>query len=380
MARVLTIYNSGTWYDEANDDLIARMAKLTGGTRGKDWELNPGPGSKGQIRRDGPGVSTRIPVGGPVGMVVRHAVGDEISKIEGGALGTGTEATAEAIVRLATTLKPEVVNMVGWSRGAVAAVVAANYMAQRNITAGVNLFLIDPVIGAGNRHLHWKPLDTIGNNVRKAVVIQQMHDDNWMMPPHMLSSAGDRSRLLLLPMPGKHSSAVEKSTDGTYDEAYTLTERLCHAFLTERGTMLRALVGSNEPCITLYSRLWAKTLGKAIATDRRTAVRPLSRSVFNAHHMDVLSEVIPKNATALRQLLSQHSPYLPPDMKNAALTEINLVKQRLAADTDTQTYLEHLRWAVLLAEQMTPGAQIKDMLKVQQTPSGPVLRAPLPGH
>lgn len=305
--QVLTLYNSGTAYDTTSPDLIALLARTTSGVRGVDWDINPGPGSAQQARRDLLPRAVDV-LGGGSSVLFNAATGMSPGQALGQAFGAGISESIAISLDLITRTTPAKVNFCGWSRGAITCLMTASALSRSHPSLPVNLFLFDPVIGdpAANAAL-WRgeSTDVIGANVREIAVVQMLNEDRFIMQAHLPASLapGARRGLSLHPLPGQHASAVEPS-NGPYAKVFNIGNGLAKAFLNRHGTRFTSYSPySDAKFLELYSTLWralrstpSVPLGNnryELREQQRQQV-PSDRSFsmpnlfFNEHHVQVM--------------------------------------------------------------------------------------------
>ena len=150
MARVFTVYNCGTGFNrERTEELIGYLGSITQGMQAKPNTVTPQ--DKWMIC-DGPGSSSR-------GINSdAHTPGSGLfKKLRGNVTGHGWEQNvtqAMTIIQFIHAASPiSVINMAGWSRGAVTCHMLSNALASDPKTQNIkiNIFAADPVAGPGNR-------------------------------------------------------------------------------------------------------------------------------------------------------------------------------------------------------------------------------------
>src|SRR5690606_31402337 len=156
--NVFTVYNCGTGYNRGKNDIVARLSRDT---------------NQPQIIHDGPGSGGFNPFRG------RNPGGK--STLGGLLAGSGVSANVESGLRAGADARrngPLVVNMCGWSRGAITCFKLAHAMANDAVTRDVpvNIFAVDPVPGGSalNNHM-WKNCGT-SPNLRMCNVVLAQHD------------------------------------------------------------------------------------------------------------------------------------------------------------------------------------------------------------
>lgn len=206
-----TVYNCGTGYNRNCNDVVAQLNRetvslhlITDGPGGGGWTGgNPGGASK---------------LGGLIG-------------------GSGVDANVAAALEEIGRHKVAsmVLNMCGWSRGAVTCFKIARALWENPETRSiaVNIFAIDPVPGgsAFNNHM-WRGID-VASNVRLCRVILSQHDRRSLFAPYIPPVTGPFMDVDL--MPGDHSTIVEPHASRV--EASELVKDMAKRFLSARGTV-----------------------------------------------------------------------------------------------------------------------------------------------
>jgi len=210
-----TIYNCGTGYNRSKSDIVARLNRDT---------------SSPHIIHDGPGSGGFKPGGGhnPGGATT-------LGGLIGGSGVDANVASGVAAVKAAQRGGPVLVNMCGWSRGAVTCFKIASALAADRETAGirVNIFAVDPVPGgsAFNNHM-WRNIAVTANIGICAVVLAQ-HDRRNLFAPVYPKVTGPFTDVDI--MPGDHSTIVEYKEGRS--EAHELVYDMAKRFLRARGTL-----------------------------------------------------------------------------------------------------------------------------------------------
>lgn len=167
-------------------------------------------------------------------------------------------AVAAISERMDDNALPDVVNMIGWSRGAVTCLRIANKLAEIFPNIRVNIFAIDPVAGAKAGE---KLADTqdIGNNINAYIATLALHDVRKGFRPQDLSRVNimpGAGTIIFLPFPGQHNTQVKKTTDVKSDVP-RIVWHLAYRFLKAHGTNLGRSVISNLVPVSL-SRYYAR--------------------------------------------------------------------------------------------------------------------------
>ncbi|HEX8895194.1 MAG TPA: hypothetical protein VF783_17830 [Terriglobales bacterium] len=243
MPAVFSIYNCGTSHNRQNlDETVADLARRTAGSENRDWMINDGPGSsphrvgksatalERSLAAQAKTPGTRDPITGLKQATFCEALRGVIS-------GEGWEDNvAHTMAVLDATIDlPHVINMAGWSRGAITCFMIAHALYNNPRTAGieVNVFAFDPVPGPGNFDDPDKV--TLPGNVKHYAAVVQEDERRKIFRPTLIDAdqtPGFKTRFYY--MPGGHSTAVyrlknEVGLIGTY---------LAHHFLQKHGTQL----------------------------------------------------------------------------------------------------------------------------------------------
>lgn len=163
------------------------------------------------------------------------------------ATGGGVQQNVDNTVELIRALnlanhKPDAINMLGWSRGAVTCIRIAwkLYQSQdvnlRSIP--VNIFAVDPVAGAG--HSTEVDATTVTPNVRNYFATLAMGEKRRFFKPiagHRLRVADPNvTRAWIVPMPGHHTDTAKNN-----NIIGKLVFNLCYRFLDNCGTPVPAM-------------------------------------------------------------------------------------------------------------------------------------------
>ncbi|MFO0813990.1 MAG: hypothetical protein U0796_12260 [Gemmatales bacterium] len=229
----LTIFNCGTAYHRNSPDVIAHLNKVTTSPH----HINDGVGS-GNMVPFSTGVGKSNPGGARTlgGMIFGSGIE---ANVAAGIEAITSHIKAETEAARGRKPLPPIVNMAGWSRGAVTCFKIANIMSQdaQLKSIPVNIFAIDPVPGSsgvGNSEM-WKHIELTGN-VKNCCVIIAWHDSRRafapiIVPKNMVPAGCNYYTYL---MPGNHSSIVEEKAGIT--EAARLVKHMAMRFLIQYGT------------------------------------------------------------------------------------------------------------------------------------------------
>ncbi len=217
MPTPFTIYNCGTGYNRSANDIVARLNRETASAH----IIHDGPGSGGFVPGGGHNPGGKTTLGGLIG-------------------GSGVDANVAsgvAAVKQSLLSGPILVNMCGWSRGAVTCFKIASALAEDPSTKNikVNIFAVDPVPGgsAFNNDM-WKKIAVTGNLGMCSVVLAQ-HDRRKLFAPVYPTVDGPFTDVDI--MPGDHSTIVEYKEGRS--EAHELVCDMAKRFLRARGTTFK---------------------------------------------------------------------------------------------------------------------------------------------
>jgi len=308
MARVFTVYFCGTGFNrERTDELIGNLGSITAGMEAKPG--NYGPHDAWMIH-DGPGSSSKVEGSGA------HTPGKGIlKKLRGNLTGHGWEQNVEdamdAIRFLTQQRKIAIVNMAGWSRGAVTCHMLANALRKDPLTAGIsiNIFAVDPVAGPGNRKAPEK--NSLGDNIANYQCVVSEDENRSIMKPvnvYALQSGAEAigTHFKIIHIPGEHNTGVMKGTP-----AGKLVWALAHKFLMKRGTTLTSplVLTPIEICeqyggIRYYMGAFRNmhgTTGKQLGTEARAIQNGFLNHHYwvNDHHRNTFMKAFPNIARAI---------------------------------------------------------------------------------
>ena len=235
MAQVFTVYNCGTGFNrERTDELIGYLGSITSGMQAKPNSVTPQ--DKWMIC-DGPGSSSK-----GINPDAHTPGSGLLKKLRGNVTGHGWEQNVNAamtIIKFIHAASPiSVINMAGWSRGAVTCHMLCHALASDRETQNiaVNIFAADPVAGPGNRADPRK--NTLPGNVSNYFAVVAENENRSIMKPVnvgqiMTDSHGMAQKVKVITVPGEHNTGVLKGTP-----LGKLVWFLAHKFLTRHGTQL----------------------------------------------------------------------------------------------------------------------------------------------
>ena len=234
MAKTFTVYNCGTGFNrERTEELIGYLGSITAGMQSKPnsvtpqdkWMICDGPGSKSK----GLDPDAFTPGKGL------------LKQVRGNVTGHGWEqnvADAMTIIKFIHASSPiTILNMAGWSRGAVTCHMLSHALHTDPNTKNieVNIFAADPVAGPGNRVDPRK--NTLPPNVRSYTGIVAENENRSIMKPvdlgKVLLESHEGQKIKVITVPGEHNSGVMNGTP-----LGKLVWFLAHKFLRKHGTEL----------------------------------------------------------------------------------------------------------------------------------------------
>ncbi len=130
---------------------------------------------------------------------------------------------------------PDVVNLLGWSRGGITCLKIANKLAEVFPQIKVNIFVVDPVYG-GKEGGIVADVKNVPESVQELWVILSMHERRKTFKPQiesMLTINHNETESFFLPMPGGHDQQVELKRGGPAAE---VTWHLAYERLKQWGT------------------------------------------------------------------------------------------------------------------------------------------------
>ena len=270
-----TVYNSGTAYDENNDDIVARLGKLNAGTRAFDWAAFAGPGSSlikthNYAPFSARGFDPRVKQG-YMAWGASFITGN-VYMASGLAAGTGMTLNSGLLVdrvKQART-RPSSVNMIGWSRGAVTCHIMAHALKKSFPHVKVNIFAIDPVPGPGNFQTENV---TVPSNVENYVAIMMVDEGRQEMQAadvKRLPGASATAFFRRYNFRGVHCTGVEPGATQAHKAVFQLVAHMAQSYLKAWGTRFTAdtyIKSDKEVC-----ELFAYVLNHAESFTRNTRV------------------------------------------------------------------------------------------------------------
>jgi hypothetical protein len=171
--------------------------------------------------------------------------------------GFGWEQNVEQIKAVIARLpsRPRVVNMAGWSRGAVTCHMAAHMIQKSFAGVAVDIFAVDPVPG-GVLKGHGTTRLTLPACVRHYTAILAEDDRKIGFTPAVVPVDASGLRRFV-PIRGLHATMVEGAAE--LPEIAILCQHLADAFLTEHGTPLRKPIRLDDETICeFYAKIRRK--------------------------------------------------------------------------------------------------------------------------
>jgi hypothetical protein len=254
--------------------------------------------------------------------------------LEGSATGTGWDDNVHKTVgRIANlAVLPEVVNLLGWSRGGITCFKIANKLAEVFPGIKVNIFAVDPVYGGLEGGLGFD-VSNVPETVQEMVVVLAMHERRRMFRPQtreLFRINYGKTVATFLPMPGSHDEQVEWSTGAPAH----VTWHLAYVKLAGWGTRFSSppapMLSGREVC-RRYADMSLK-LGKygtggvtnwvigAGFSDRNLPSDPSLPSgyFFNTHHWKCFQGQFPFAAKLFLRGITAQKP-LEEELKNEPL-------------------------------------------------------------
>jgi hypothetical protein len=311
---VFTVYNCGTAYHRNSPDVIAYMNKVTT----TPHFINDGVGSGDLFDPFSTGVGHGNPGGAHTWSGLAFGAGIE-ANVTAGIAAIKAQIKLDAATFRGHKPLPPIVNMAGWSRGAVTCYKIANTMSRdaELKSIPVNIFAIDPVPGSsgvGNKEM-WQDLE-LTPNVSNCTVIIAWHDSRRafapVITPRNRVPAGCTYTVYI--MPGNHSSIVEEKA-GVVEAAQIVKDmamrflRKFHTHFTdkfqlsageiiEKYAIIAKNFGSYQELAGRYftSRIIVTqdSKGKSIDSMKLTPERKEGQFFINDHHKELYLELYPK--------------------------------------------------------------------------------------
>jgi len=219
---LITLFNCGTRYDVSNkEELIARLYASTGGEK----YIFAGPGSNAMSRSDYDPFSEKRGLGWV----------NPFSIARDSAVGSGMQYNVSCLMTYLESQKevPSVINMVGWSRGAVTCIMMANAIQSKYEEIVVNIFCIDPVPGPSNFS---KETLRVPSCVKKitTIIMENAHSTGFEAGRLYLQDS-EKTDARIFPFPGSHSSCV-MDKDGIPTQPGYVIHYLAEKFLAKHDT------------------------------------------------------------------------------------------------------------------------------------------------
>jgi hypothetical protein len=258
---IFSIYNCGTSHNRQNlEETVADLARRTVGTENRDWMINEGPGSFSKGVKESAsayerGLAAQAKTPGTRDPVTGMKAESWFALPRGMITGYGWEHNVDHTIAVlkATIDLPRVINMAGWSRGAITCFMTAHalYDDPRTRPIDVHIFAFDPVPGPGNFDDPDKV--TLPPNVKHYAAVVQQDERRKIMRPAVISAdevPGVKAKFYY--MPGSHTTPVFR----TKNEVGLIAAFLCHKFLQKHGTKLNnPITLSTKDLCELYAKI-----------------------------------------------------------------------------------------------------------------------------
>ncbi|MEZ0229673.1 MAG: hypothetical protein ACAI25_13675 [Planctomycetota bacterium] len=303
---VFTVYNCGTNFDRTKtDEIVANLSTRTIGVENTNWIITDGPGCgthKGAVT---PG--TKDPFTGE-----DLKVNKLWTRLMGLAKGLCWEhnvwTVVSALHKIPVANRPNVINMVGWSRGAITCSMLAHVLAETPgfEKATVNIFALDPVPGPGNWDDPAKV--TVPANVKNYTAVLMEDEARKAFTPVVVEKIEDDEQAFkrkAYAMPGGHSTGVKFKDN----EVGTIVAYMVHKWLGKHGTKIKdpmtAVITSKQLC-ELYAKVridmheYRKKKGswiqrKLLGTKKRKIANDFNETLYfvNHHHANQFKKEFP---------------------------------------------------------------------------------------
>ena len=229
---------------------------------------------------------------------LRSGIWGSIVQLKNNITGAGVDANVHTVLSIIKTLnlagkRPDAINMLGWSRGAVTCIRIAYFlhnMQDPNLRSiPINIFAVDPVAGPG--HNAEPDAYTLTPNVRNYVATLMVDERRAAFKPisdlRLVVKDPKYTQSLILPFKGIHSDTA-KNTTATGKISFNLALR----FLYTHGTNVDAMAHyclSNYQCWQYYEDIllnrndaYSKPQGKvkAFFVGGGTAVRDVDSTRY----------------------------------------------------------------------------------------------------
>lgn len=318
---VLTIYNQGTFQSsqkpKLDREVVFQFANADGGQPYVDKIVNEGVGSSGDPEKLRHNFSL-APGANKLSHTATQSSGSNplvraFNAMTGKGMKEGVENTVEFIRFLNLNNKrPNIINMLGFSRGAVTSLRIANALYQskdqlvRNIP--INIFSLDPVAGAGSNTTKDLEGSALTPNVKYYCATLAKNEKMRFFKP----TAGDRldtgvTKVWVIPMPGDHEASAQSD-----NKSGLLVHNLAIRFMAAWGSNIPAMTTryrmSNRVAWSAYEKLMVgaetvhktnrlfKVLGGGVAYNRSSEIAAHSdgETFFpNSHARLLFAKIFP---------------------------------------------------------------------------------------
>ncbi len=247
--KSFTIFNHGTGGWSGKPVKSAEIVNIFGNEYGRenqecvDYLITEGVGGKGD-----PHLLALNHMGGTLSSKIGSI--DRIPTLKRGLNSVFGHGVKQNVDNVITTLKwldksgrrPDVINMIGWSRGAVTCIriaYALNQLSGHLSNIPINIFAVDPVAGL-NKH-HDTDAHTLTANVNNYIGTLALHEKRAGFTPvdhRILKVNPINSNTIVLPLPGIHNDTTKYT-----NPAGRITFHLAHRFLVAMGSRLPNSLG-----------------------------------------------------------------------------------------------------------------------------------------
>jgi hypothetical protein len=280
---VLTIYNHGSGGSSLKPGSKGEIVNLFGNNDRSEKFIGKiiteGVGSIGDPDKKALFVDRDAKNGDYKGVLVTDFRGGafaSLGRLAMNIIGGGVDANVQTVLSIIKLLnlsgrRPDVINMLGWSRGAVTSNRIAYFlynMQDPNLQSiPINIFNLDPVPGPG--HNAEVDAHTITPNVKNYVSTYMLGERGaGFKPLKAIIVEPEVTKYLILPFRGNHSSGAKMETSEGQ-----ITFNLAARFLYNHGTDVSPMahyVLSNADCWKLYEHVM---LGRSINVTRAKATQ-----------------------------------------------------------------------------------------------------------
>lgn len=360
MNSVFTVYCCGTAYDHANGDLIAKLYDNTAGELSVDKAIMAGPGSSAissyyydpipVVKQEESSFlwslgSSLLNTTASMVAWAPYQLSTKVSLATGHQMSCNVGHLTAALEREQTL--PKIINMIGWSRGAVTCHMMANALfATYGDRIQVNIFAIDPVPGASN---FGEDEVTLPSNVASYVAILMLNENRSIMTAADLK-VGKNTKYETYLFPGVHSTPVDGGPQAFCAGVYEVVRHMAEEFLAVRGTSFKVrkpldprLVCKHFASMLLSWDEFAKLGSSSRLTGSKTGYGNLrSRLSYghyfvNKYHKLMFSKAYPELYERLRDVLSGSRESSASTSSSSQMVQRGNKLGQLLAEADKQT-------------------------------------------